>query len=198
MGEFNHVPKEHMTLENFKEKDSLGMSLMHSAVNYGTLSKLPKEFLVEEAILSELEGENNILHLACETSTLKCVPVELLTEKALLQKDNEGNSVFHYAANYGELDKIPEHLLSEKIILTENYYGKDVVDFCIHGEVREGNLEFDQSPIILRKLKDSTIKKIFKSGRVKDKKMELSFKKEISRRALMITMDEKPEIPLEI
>lgn len=208
-GELCSMPKDYLTLENFRHQDSLRMTLLHTAASNRKLDKVPKEFLIPELLLMLESSGQNVLHLAATMGQIEVIPKEILTKDNLLLQDEEGNTVYHYLANYGYIDKIPRQLLSEPIILKKSEYGQTVLDMSIHGEYKEDlnslnslnsltdnpnkqkqGLGWEQDQLLLKLISTKTLKKLLLKnqndrGKVIDNNKNIVYKEELKRRVIV-------------
>jgi len=165
-GEFDKIPLELVSerkyIEDFQSKSRYKLTPLLLAIVHGQLSQVPKELLTKELLLDCDQEGNTGLHLACQEYALEYIPKKLLKKEYLLKKNKMGETVYHAAANYGEFDKIPESEISDQILLKKCQSGKRVIRLLFYPEIRRDIPDFDQSRPVLKKLKDQTLKMLYK------------------------------------
>jgi hypothetical protein len=106
---YGEISWEYLTLEDLKEKDSFGETLLHHLIRLATISKHDKS--------------QNFL----KESKLNMIPKDLICDEILCQKNDKGESIYFCLAKAGHLDLIPQNLLTKQVLLEEKRDGETLL-----------------------------------------------------------------------
>lgn len=105
---YGEIDWENLTLDNLKEKDSFGETLLHHLIRVKPLHSP-----------WDADHKNPETEYLRVQSQLEKIPKELLCDEILKQKTNKGESIYLLLAKSGNLQDISQNLITKDILLEE-------------------------------------------------------------------------------